>query len=125
MCDLAVMGLVFLRPPGIGVMGGFLYGQLNKDQGLDVCRGTQTTRIIDLAGALVGSNPGHATTGPDSFQRWGCEAGKGKIQSSLLPECDTITYGKSADSSGSSSKAEICGTPLVKRRLSVEVLVAD
>ncbi len=33
--------------------------------------GTQTTRIIDLAGALVGSNPGHATTGPDAFQRLG------------------------------------------------------
>ncbi len=26
------------------------------------CEGTQTTRIIDLAGALVGSNPGLATT---------------------------------------------------------------
>ncbi len=36
--------------------GGFL-GQVY----VGACEGTQTTKIIDLAGALVGSNPGHAT----------------------------------------------------------------
>ncbi len=62
MCDLDVIGCVFLRPPGIGVMGGFLYVPLNVEQGQDICADTQTTRIIDPAGLLAGSNPGHATT---------------------------------------------------------------